>query len=93
MTPDDMFEKIEHIATEDNNRKEIKKTVYRARQNVIFEYGYFVGKLSRKNVMVIYKENMEIPSDILGVEYVAIKESVDEIEFKIMKKLEISKII
>jgi predicted nucleotide-binding protein len=38
----------------------------RARQNVIFELGYFVGKLGRKNVCVLYK-GVEIPSDFEGV--------------------------
>jgi len=38
----------------------------RARQNVIFELGYFVGKLERKNVCVLYK-GVEIPSDFEGV--------------------------
>jgi predicted nucleotide-binding protein len=41
----------------------------RARQNVIFELGYFCGALSRKNVCVLYKEGVEIPNDYLGVVY------------------------
>lgn len=35
----------------------------RARQNVIFELGFFVGKLGRKRVCVLYKESIERPSD------------------------------
>ena len=41
----------------------------RARQNVILELGYFVGKLGRDRVMVLKKGNLEIPSDYLGVVY------------------------
>ncbi len=41
----------------------------RARQNVIFELGYFCGALERKNVSVLYKEGVEIPNDYLGVIY------------------------
>jgi len=41
----------------------------RARQNVIFELGYFVGKLGRRKVSVLYKEGVEIPSDYQGVEF------------------------
>jgi predicted nucleotide-binding protein len=39
----------------------------RARQNVIFELGYFVGKLGRDRVRALYKGNVELPSDYLGV--------------------------
>ena len=42
----------------------------RARQNVIFEMGYFVGKIGRKNVCAIYQEGVEIPSDYNGVVFV-----------------------
>ncbi|MCL4553370.1 MAG: nucleotide-binding protein [Candidatus Marsarchaeota archaeon] len=42
----------------------------RARQNVIFELGYFVGKLGRNKVCVLYKEGVIIPSDYFGVAYV-----------------------
>lgn len=42
----------------------------RARQNVIFEHGYLIGKLGRKNVCALVKGNVEIPNDISGVVYV-----------------------
>ncbi len=42
----------------------------RARQNVIFEHGYFIGKLGRENVCALYKEEVELPSDLDGVLYV-----------------------
>ena len=41
----------------------------RARQNVILELGYFIGKLGRNRVFVLKKKDVEIPSDILGVVY------------------------
>jgi predicted nucleotide-binding protein len=41
----------------------------RARQNVIFELGYFCGVLGRARVSVLAKEGVEILSDYLGVEY------------------------
>jgi len=45
----------------------------RARQNVILELGYFVGRLGRENVCVLKKADekgdIEIPSDYIGVEY------------------------
>lgn len=41
----------------------------RARQNVIFELGYFVGKLGRGNACLLRKGEVEIPSDLYGVFY------------------------
>lgn len=41
----------------------------RARQNVILELGYFVGKLGRRHVFVLKKDNIEIPTDFSGVVY------------------------
>ena len=60
LTPDDLgFSK---------DKKNIIKP--RARQNVIFELGYFMGKLGRKRVCVLYKENVEIPTDYEGILYI-----------------------
>ncbi len=42
----------------------------RARQNVILELGYFIGYLGRNNVCAIKQGDIELPSDILGVEYI-----------------------
>jgi predicted nucleotide-binding protein len=41
----------------------------RARQNVIFELGYFVGILGRGRVCLLRKGDVEIPSDLYGVIY------------------------
>ena len=43
----------------------------RARQNVVFELGYFIGKLGRERVCPLFKGEIEKPSDIDGVIYVA----------------------
>ncbi|MBX3373901.1 MAG: nucleotide-binding protein [Phycisphaeraceae bacterium] len=43
---------------------------YRARQNVIFELGYFNGRLGRGRVCALYQSGVEIPSDYAGVLYV-----------------------
>jgi predicted nucleotide-binding protein len=44
----------------------------RARQNVIFELGYFFGRLGRKKVCALYSEGVEIPSDLFGLVYTPI---------------------
>ena len=42
----------------------------RARQNVVFEHGYLIGKLGRENVCALVKGTIETPTDISGVVYV-----------------------
>lgn len=39
----------------------------RARQNVLLELGYFIGKLGREKVCTLKKGSVEIPSDFAGV--------------------------
>lgn len=41
----------------------------RARQNVVFEAGYFMGKLSRSRVVIIAESGVELPSDMQGIVY------------------------
>ena len=42
----------------------------RARQNVVFEWGFFIGKLGRRRVCALIKGKVEIHSDYDGVLYV-----------------------
>lgn len=42
----------------------------RARQNVVLELGYFIGKLGREKVCALHKEEVELPSDFSGMLYV-----------------------
>jgi predicted nucleotide-binding protein len=44
----------------------------RARQNVILELGYFLGRLGRDKVAVLFDESVELPSDYRGVEYIKV---------------------
>jgi len=43
---------------------------HRARQNVVFEMGFFMGKLGRQRVACLRKADVEIPTDISGVVYI-----------------------
>jgi hypothetical protein len=43
----------------------------RARQNVVFEMGWFFGALGRDRVAAIYDEGVELPSDLGGLAYIA----------------------
>lgn len=49
-----------------------QKVKPRARQNVIFELGYFIGKLGRDRVLALFetRSNYELPSDYSGVLFV-----------------------
>lgn len=42
---------------------------YRARQNVVFEHGFFIGKLGRDHVYAFVKGKIELPGDMDGVIY------------------------
>lgn len=41
----------------------------RARQNVVFEMGFFFGLIGRERVAVLYEPSVELPSDINGLVY------------------------
>ena len=42
----------------------------RARQNVIFELGFFLGKLPKGHVCALYENGVELPSNFHGIGYV-----------------------
>ena len=42
---------------------------FRARQNVVFEHGYLIGKLGKDHVSILKKGEVEIPSDLAGTAY------------------------
>lgn len=58
----------------------------RARQNVVFELGYFVGLLARKRVCALVEPGVEIFSDIDGVNYVEV-DSNNSWKIEVMKEL------
>ncbi len=60
LTPDD----VGAVTTESENLQ------LRARQNVILELGYFLGKLGRNRVAALRKGELEKPSDYDGVIYI-----------------------
>lgn len=68
------------------NAKAISKNNKRARQNVILELGYFIAKLGRKNVLPLYEDDVELPSDISGVLYTKIDDS-ENWKFRLVKEL------
>jgi len=47
----------------------------RARQNVIMELGFFIGKLGRPRVCALHRGGVELPSDYQGVLYIELDEA------------------
>lgn len=47
----------------------------RARQNVIFEFWFLVGRLGRQRVCALKQGNVEIPSDYAGVLYIELDDA------------------
>ncbi len=57
------------FTADDLGRKNGEEEKARARQNVVFEAGYFMGKLGRDHVVIIAEPEIELPSDLLGIVY------------------------
>lgn len=58
----------------------------RARQNVVFEHGFLIGKIGRENVCALIKGEVEIPNDISGVVYVKM-DNEDAWHLKVAREL------
>jgi len=81
-----IIEKIEHYSdvgfaivlyTPDdvgNVKSEAESLNVRARQNVVFEHGYLIGRLGRENVSALVDGKLELPNDISGVVYINLDE-------------------
>lgn len=59
----------------------------RARQNVIFEMGLFMGKIGRARVMPLLEEGVENPSDLEGIVYTPI-DSKDSWKLDLVQELQ-----
>lgn len=84
LTPDD----ISYSALESKMPDEERKKEFRARPNVIFEFGYFVGKLGRAGVCCLVKGDVTRPSDIEGLVYKPVKDSIEAIGFELIRELQ-----
>lgn len=65
----------------------------RARQNVVLELGYFIGKLGRSKVCCLYKGDIELPSDVHGICYLHFNNSVNEVKDTIIEELRAANVI
>lgn len=62
------------------------KYCVRARQNVVFEMGYFIGKLDRSHVFLLLENGVEKPGDLDGIIYTPI-DSEGMWKMKLAKRL------
>lgn len=79
LTPDDLGA---DAATPNDTKR-------RARQNVIFEMGYFLGTLGRESgrVLLLHKGPLELPSDISGLVYIDIANGIEAAGEAIRKEI------
>lgn len=64
------------IFNEDDKTWFGNKLVSATRDNVLFEYGLFCGKLERKNVAFCVIGAPKIPSDLSGITYISMKDPI-----------------
>jgi len=83
LTPDEIAFLASQEAKADLERFKEK----RARPNVIFEFGYFVGRLGRSRVCCLYTGSVTLPSDIDGLLYKKFNNSIEEVAYSITKEL------
>lgn len=83
LTPDE----IAYFAYEDSLPDNERQKEKRARPNVIFEFGYFVGRLGRNKVCCVYTGDVSLPSDVSGMIYKKYTVSVEDVAYSITKDL------
>jgi predicted nucleotide-binding protein len=83
LTPDE----IAYLKSDDALPDEKRSKEWRTRPNVIFEFGFFVGKLGRSRVCCLYTGDVTLPSDITGMLYKKYNNSIDEVSYGIIKEL------
>jgi predicted nucleotide-binding protein len=65
-----------------------KETYGQPRPNVIFELGWFFGRIGRNRVCILYKQGTKIPSDLGGISRIEFANSIEDKVGDIRKELE-----
>jgi predicted nucleotide-binding protein len=86
LTPDE----VAYLASDDAKPDDQRAKELRARPNVIFEFGYFVGKLGRSRVCCLYTGDVTLPSDVSGMIYKRYERSIEEVAYSVIKDLKAS---
>ncbi|AID32434.2 hypothetical protein MCHK_4633 [Mesorhizobium huakuii 7653R] len=83
LTPDE----VAYLASEEAKPDAEREKERRARPNVIFEFGYFVGRLGRARTCCLYRGDVTLPSDLAGLIYKRFERTVEEVAYGIGKEL------
>lgn len=78
LTPDD----VGYLKTEGETEAQP-----RARQNVVLEMGMLISSLGRKNVAILKKQHIEVPSDAQGILYIPFNDHIKETVPKLVDRL------
>lgn len=65
------------VATKDDYSKSRDKSFEVPRDNVVFEFGLFLGRLGPSRAFIIQEEDAKLPSDLLGITVPRFKRSAD----------------
>jgi predicted nucleotide-binding protein len=79
LTPDDIL----------SNPANSNDEKHRARQNIIFELGFFTGTLGRETgrVILLHVGPLELPSDLIGITYIDISKGIEAAGEEIRREL------
>jgi predicted nucleotide-binding protein len=83
LTPDEYA----YLAEEHEKPSHERTVEARARPNVIFEFGYFIGRLGRERTCCLYRGDVQLPSDLSGIIYKRFERSPEEAAWSISGSL------
>ena len=74
LTPDDV------VVEQDGEQRQ-------PRPNVLFELGWFAGRIGRDRVLLIVREGTDVPTDLLGIEQVRFRTDIEEAFVKLEREI------
>jgi predicted nucleotide-binding protein len=87
MTPDDVGATERAVLDAESADRPLRQVLrHRARQNVVLELGYFIGRLERHAVCALTVGDIEIPSDYNGVGFIHFDDA-DGWQIKLLREL------
>lgn len=78
---------ILYTPCDEGRKKGSENSKPRARQNVVFEHGLFMGKLGSERVCALRKSEVEMPSDAQGILYIEVKDRSNDWMYQVAKEL------
>lgn len=61
------------VFTKDDFTKSREQQFESPRDNVVFEFGLFLGRLGKDNAFILQEENVKLPSDLFGITHATFK--------------------